>query len=59
MHPVRALRWLQLTLVHLMFKCKTSYAIVFFTFLIKLVRLITCCLPVFPGLWGMMQPPPP
>lgn len=52
MHPVRALRWLQLTLVHLMFKCKTSYAIVFFTFLIKLVRLITRCLPVFPGLWG-------
>lgn len=31
----------------------------FFTFLIKLVQLITRRLPVFPGLWGMMQPPPP
>lgn len=37
-----ALRWLQFTLIHLMFKCENSYAIVsggFFTFLIKLVLI--------------------
>lgn len=47
---LRAPRWLQFTLIHLMFKCENSYAIVsggFFTFLIKLVLidkpLSSCC----------------
>lgn len=50
------------TLIHLMFKCKTSYAIVsfFFTFLIKADSLVPGRVPVLDGLWeGMMEAPPP